>query len=105
MHSHYDGLIPIFSPGDVLLFNQWIVWAKNYNDNPSTNPKIPIKKIEIVKINNQIKSIKIFKATENYLYVSTDTLSYYPDSLYSIENLQNIKLLGEKKYQISGKFK
>lgn len=71
----------------------------------TSNPKIPIKRIEIAKVNNQIKSIKIFKATENYLYVSTDTLSYYPDSLYSIENLQNIKLLGEKKYQISGKFK
>lgn len=70
----------------------------------TTNPKIPIKKIEIVKFNNQIKSVKIFKATENYLYTSTDTLLYYPDSLYFIQNLQNIKLLGAKKYQVTGKF-
>lgn len=71
----------------------------------TTNPKIPIKKIEIVSINNKVKSIKIFKATKNYLYTSTDTLIYYPDSLYFIQNLQNIKLLGEKKYQVTGKFK
>lgn len=70
----------------------------------TTNSKIPIKKIEIVKFNDQIKSIKIFKATQNYLYTSTDTLLYYPDSLYFVQNLQNIKLLGEKKYQITGKF-
>lgn len=79
----------------------------NHNGNlsyTSSNPKIPIKKIEIVKFNNQIKSIKIFKATENYLYTSTDTLLYYPDSLYFIQNSQNIKLLGEKKYQVTGKF-
>lgn len=71
----------------------------------TTNPKIPIKKIEIVSINNKVKSVKIFKATKNYLYTSKDTLIYYPDSLYFIQNLQNIKLLGDKKYQVTGKFK
>ncbi|MPT33018.1 MAG: hypothetical protein E2600_15410 [Chryseobacterium sp.] len=50
MHSHYDGLFPIFSPGDILFFNQWIVWAKNYNDNPSTNPKIPINNLTLTLV-------------------------------------------------------
>ncbi|WP_419870599.1 hypothetical protein [Chryseobacterium sp. CT-SW4] len=45
MHSHYDGLYPIFSPGDIMFFNQWIVWAQEYNNNPSTNPKIPINEL------------------------------------------------------------
>lgn len=76
--------------------------STNYTTN---NPKIPIKRIEIIKTNNQIKAIKIFKTTENYLYTSTDTLLYYPDSLYFIQNLQDITLLGKKKYQVTGKFK
>ncbi|MDQ1098386.1 MULTISPECIES: hypothetical protein [Chryseobacterium] len=42
MHSHYDGLYPIFSPGDILLFNQWIVWAQNWNSVATNNPKIPL---------------------------------------------------------------
>lgn len=50
MHSHYDGLYPIFSPGDILLFNQWLVWAKNYNDNPASNPKIPINALTLTVV-------------------------------------------------------
>ncbi|SOD11225.1 hypothetical protein [Pedobacter xixiisoli] len=71
----------------------------------TSNLKIPIKRIEILKANNQIKGIKIFKTTKNYLYTSTDTLLYYPDSLYFIQNLQDITFLGEKRYQVTGKFK
>ncbi|SIQ39861.1 hypothetical protein SAMN05880574_11211 [Chryseobacterium sp. RU37D] len=50
MHTHYDGLYPIFSPGDLLLFNQWVVWAKNYNDNPSSSPKIPINNLTLTLV-------------------------------------------------------
>ncbi|MNK04764.1 hypothetical protein D3C87_226370 [compost metagenome] len=71
----------------------------------TSNPKIPIKRIEIIKTNGKVKGIKIFKRTKNYLYKSIDTLLYYPDSLYLIQNLQDITLLGEKKYQVIGKFK
>ncbi|MCJ7932520.1 MAG: hypothetical protein MUW56_02505 [Chryseobacterium sp.] len=45
MHSHYDQLYPIFSPGDILFFNQWINWAQNYNSNPANFPKIPLDQI------------------------------------------------------------
>jgi len=71
----------------------------------TANPKIPIKKIEIVKVANQIKGIKIFKSNKNTLYASTDTLLYYPDSLYFSKSEQKIKLLGKKKYEITGKLK
>lgn len=71
----------------------------------TSNPKISIKKIEIKKINNQIKGIMIIKATENILYNSADTLLYYPDSLYFIQSEQKIKLLDKKKYQVTGNFK
>lgn len=71
----------------------------------TNNPNIPIKKIEIIKFNDQIKSIKIFKSTKNSLYTSTDTLLYYPDSLYAIRSQQKIKLLSTKNYQVIGSLK
>lgn len=45
MHSHYDGLYPIFSPDDIIFFNQWITWAKTYNSNPANSPKIPLEQL------------------------------------------------------------
>ena len=68
------------------------------------NPKIPIKKVEVLKIGETIKGIKIFKTNNNYLYNSTDTLFYYPDSLYLIQNQQKVKLLSVKNYKVIGRF-
>ncbi|RXM40629.1 hypothetical protein BOQ62_04725 [Chryseobacterium sp. CH21] len=45
MHSHYDGLYPMFSPGDIIFFNQWIVWAQNWNSVPKNMPKIPLNNL------------------------------------------------------------
>lgn len=69
------------------------------------NPKIPVKKVEVTNFGDKITGIKIFKATENYLYNSTDTLLYYPDSLYLIQNHQKVKLLNAKDYKVIGKLK
>ncbi|CAI9687891.1 hypothetical protein HZQ11_06235 [Elizabethkingia anophelis] len=43
MHSHYDGLYPMFSPGDIVLFNRWVNYV--YNNNQITNPGTPIPKL------------------------------------------------------------
>ena len=69
------------------------------------NEKIPIKKVEIFYRNDKISGIKIIINTSNRLYISKDTLSYYPDSLYQIKKVQKIKLMDQKTYQIIGKFK
>ena len=46
MHTHYDGLYdPIFSPGDIIQFNQWLVNAKAWNDNPANTIKIDLTKL------------------------------------------------------------
>jgi hypothetical protein len=68
------------------------------------NEKIPIKRLEIYTLNQKIKWIQIIALTDNILYHSADTLTYYPDSLYEIKKTQKIKLLNEKKYSIKGKF-
>ncbi|KQB99090.1 hypothetical protein [Pedobacter sp. Hv1] len=79
------------------------------NDNvaiyTSNSDKIPVKKVEVTYQNEKITTIKIFVTNTNDLYTSKDTLSYYPDSLYEIKKIQSIKLMSEKKYQITGKFK
>jgi hypothetical protein len=45
MHVHYDGIYPIFSPGDIIEFNKWVVWAKEWNDVPTNNPKIDLNNL------------------------------------------------------------
>ncbi|MCZ4244761.1 hypothetical protein [Pedobacter punctiformis] len=71
----------------------------------SDNRKIPVKRIIIVKVNGKVTSIEIIRENKNMVYQSTDTLLYYPDSLYEIRKQQKIKLLNPKKYIITGKLK
>ncbi|WP_316805545.1 hypothetical protein [Pedobacter nototheniae] len=76
--------------------------ADNYT---SDNRKIPVKRITVVKLNGKITRIEIIRENKNIIYHSTDTLSYFPDSLYEIRKQQKIKLLNPKKYIIIGKLK
>jgi len=70
----------------------------------SNDDKILVKKLQISRNNNKITSIRILLNTSNYLYHSTDTLAYFPDSLYEIRKTQQIKLLSVKKYRVKGTF-
>lgn len=71
----------------------------------SSSAKIPVKKLQIFYQNNKIRTIKVFINNNNNLYTSKDSLAYYPDSLYQINKTQQIKLMDEKKYIITGRFK
>ncbi|WP_131538960.1 hypothetical protein [Pedobacter nototheniae] len=82
-----------------------IIKAADTESYTSDNRKIPVKRITVVKLNDKITSIKIIRENKNIIYHSTDTLSYYPDSLYEIRKQQKIKLLNPKKYVITGKLK
>jgi len=70
----------------------------------STDEKIPIKKLSILRLNNKVVAIEVVNKNFNILYKATDTLTYYTDSLYRIKKTQNIKLLSPKTYEITGKF-
>lgn len=70
----------------------------------STNEKVPVKRLQIFKRNGKISGILIVLENSNYLYRSTDTLRYYPDSLYQIQKSQQIKLMSPKRYKITGRF-
>jgi hypothetical protein len=70
----------------------------------SNDDKVYVKSLQVERKNKEVTGITILLNTKNYLYQSTDTLRYYPDSLYEIRKQQHIKLLNPKQYRISGKF-
>jgi hypothetical protein len=70
----------------------------------SSDKKIPVKKVIIKKKGGNIASIQILIYNNNDLYKSQDSLTYFPDSLYHITKTQKIKLLSEKRYEITGRF-
>ncbi|MFD0749791.1 hypothetical protein ACFQZS_06535 [Mucilaginibacter calamicampi] len=51
-----------------------------------------------------IKQITINNQVNNALYNTRETLNYFPDSVYTIEKYQKVKLLGANTYKITGKF-
>lgn len=71
----------------------------------SDHEKVPVKEVLVIKKNGQVHGIRILVNYNNILYTSADTLSYYPDSLYEVKKKQQIRLLSEKNYTITGKFK
>ncbi len=74
----------------------------NLTSYTTANANIATKKVVIERTNEKISAVKIFKATDNYLYTSADTLFYYPDSLYLITSYQKVKLLSAKNYSATG---
>lgn len=66
--------------------------------------KLRTKEIQIEKdLKGEIKRIFIKNVSENYLYKSTELLSYFPDSLYIIEKHQDVIILGENKILVKAK--
>ena len=70
----------------------------------SNNKKVPVKLLKIMFSKNNVTGIEAQINNSNLLYASADTLMYFPDSTYKIKKVQHIKLLPEKKYEITGKF-
>lgn len=71
----------------------------------SNNQKVPVKELKVIKRNGQVYGLHLLISNSNTLYTSSDTLNYFPDSLYEVKKNQHIRLLAEKNYHIIGKFK
>ncbi len=63
LHTHYDGLFPIFSPGDIIFFNSWIVWAQNWNAVATNTPKIDLNNLTFVVVTSYGTYILKFDGT------------------------------------------
>jgi hypothetical protein len=70
----------------------------------SDDKKVPVKEVMITRRDGKVYGIRILIRYSNILYSSADTLSYFPDSLYQVKKKQQIKLLDEKNYSITGRF-
>jgi len=71
----------------------------------ATDSTLKTREIIINKKDNKVQWIIIFNFTKNPLYTNHEKLIYVPDSSYSIEKTQHVKLLGVNKYTITGYFK
>jgi len=70
----------------------------------ATDPDIRTRRIAIGKTAQGIKYISIYNEINNVLYSTRETLNYIPDSVYTIEKYQKVRLLGANTYKITGKF-
>ncbi|HWV73447.1 MAG TPA: hypothetical protein VN040_17120 [Pseudosphingobacterium sp.] len=86
-------------------------WLTSYAIDSSTqktsyltkDPKLRTKGIQIYRdIKGHIKKIAIENSDKNWLYHSSEKLIYYTDSLYRIEKIQSIRLIGTNKYSVEG---
>jgi hypothetical protein len=65
-------------------------------------PELKTRRIIIIKQNNKIKQLLIDNSTQNLLYKTSEKLSYFPDSIYVIEKVQQVKLMGTNRYTVRG---
>lgn len=70
----------------------------------ATDPGLRIRSIRIDRDGRPaVTGILIRRGVRNYLYSSSETLRYYPDSLYEISRHQEVKLLGTSDFRVSGR--
>jgi hypothetical protein len=67
-------------------------------------PELQTQNIIINKADNKVKWIMIINHTKNMLYETKEKLTYFPDSMYMIEKVQSVRLLGSNRYDIKGIF-
>lgn len=88
-------------------------WVNSYAiDSTATSltytSKEPDLKTRLIQLqfaeNGHITSIIIENQVENWIYSARERLSYYPDSVYSIEKEQDIRIVGENRYKVRGEF-
>jgi len=68
-------------------------------------PSLNTRRMVVQQTGKSVKKITIENFTKNLLYQTTEHLVYYPDSLYVIDKLQKVKLLGSNRYVVKGKMK
>lgn len=78
--------------------------VNNVQTYTSNNEKVPVKKLQVIKSDGEVTGLVVIIKNSNYLYSSSDTLAYYPDSLYQIRKSQQIKLMEPRNYRITGTF-
>jgi len=80
LHTHFDRLYdPMLSPGDLIQFNDWLVKAKAWNDNPANLQKVNLKNISYTLVTREGSYMLTFDGT-----------NVTPFSGYDIKTLEDI---------------
>jgi hypothetical protein len=107
--ANWPGELSVFSESDINKPS----WKNSYKTTTSGNitiykavePDLKTREIILKKENNKVIYLMIFNVVTNKLFQTKEKLSYYPDSLYSIQRKQHIRFLGTNDYLITGKLK
>ncbi len=71
----------------------------------SIDPKLRTAEITVEKYGDgAVKHIHIVNSVSNMLYQTEETLDYYPDSLYRIDKQQQVQVIGESRYTVTGEW-
>jgi hypothetical protein len=68
----------------------------------ANDPELKTREITINKDHGKIKWILILNHTKNILYETSEKLTYFPDSIYRMQKIQQVRLLGKNTYDIKG---
>lgn len=107
--NNWDTELALFTESDI----NKPAWKGSYTklDSAGTviytanNTDLRTRRIIICKREDgSINQLSIYNQVNNALYNTSETLNYYPDSGYTIEKYQKVKLLGANTYKITGKF-
>ena len=63
---------------------------------------LKVRTFSIIFNHGIVKHVQIKQSVKNFLYTMDEELDYIPDSMYSINRKQTIKMLGNKTYLIQG---
>ena len=107
--SNWDTELALFTESDI----NKPAWKGSYTklDSAGTvtytanSTDLRTRRIVICKTEDgHVNQLSIYNEINNALYKTSETLNYYPDSGYTIEKYQKVKLLGANTYKITGKF-
>jgi hypothetical protein len=85
-------------------------WKDNYTIQADSNYimyraktlDVKTRSITIKLVNSKVKWILINNYTKNLLYMTRERLMYFPDSLYQIDKMQAVRVIGINRYKITG---
>ena len=104
----WDTELALFRESDI----NKAAWKDSYRTNRSgntttytaTDDDLRTRQIVLEKApGGQFRHIRIRNRASNFLYTSTETLDYYPDSAYRIDRTQSVKVIGMNHYTIKTK--
>ena len=87
-------------------------WRDSYTIQADSNfliykakdPDLKTREIVIKLDKGKVKWILIGNYTKNLLYTTREKLSYFPDSLYMVEKMQAVRVIGINRYWVKGAF-